>query len=90
MSLAFLIPYAHLGHWYVQLAFAVPSLLIIGFMWRDSRRRKRQGKRTPRAKRVPGKRAPPGTRVPPGKRVPPGSRVPPGDPVPPGEDKPGR
>jgi hypothetical protein len=65
MSLALLIPYAHLGHWYVQIAFAVPSLLIIGFMWRDSRRRKRQG-------RPPGKRVPPGTRVPPGKPAPPG------------------
>lgn len=55
MSLAFVIPSAHLGHWYVQLAFAVPSLLIIGFMWRDSRRRKRQAKRVP-----PGRRVPPG------------------------------
>jgi hypothetical protein len=24
------IPFAHLGHWYVQLAFAAPALLIIG------------------------------------------------------------
>jgi hypothetical protein len=53
MSLALLIPYAHLGHWYVQLAFAVPSLLIIGFMWRDSRRRKRRGKRVPPGKDKP-------------------------------------
>jgi len=54
MIAALLLPYAHLGHWYVQLAFAVPSLLIIGFMWRDSRRRKRQGKRA-----TPGKQVPP-------------------------------
>ena len=60
MIAALLLPYAHLGHWYVQLAFAVPSLLIIGFMWRDSRRRKRQGKRQ-------GKRATPGKQVPPAK-----------------------
>jgi hypothetical protein len=39
---------AHLGHWYVQLAFAVPSLLIIGVIGRDSlrkRRAARKGKR---------------------------------------------
>ncbi len=70
MSLALLIPYAHLGHWYVQLAFAVPSLLIIGFMWRDSRRRKRQGKGGPRTKRVAGQQVPPGARVPPGEDEP--------------------
>ena len=34
-----MIAFAHLGHWYVQLAFAVPALLIIGFMTRDSLRR---------------------------------------------------
>jgi hypothetical protein len=33
---------AHLGHWYVQIAFAVPSLLIIGYMGRDSLRRRRR------------------------------------------------
>jgi hypothetical protein len=32
---------AHLGHWYVQIAFAVPSLVLITVMVRDSRRRKR-------------------------------------------------
>ncbi len=36
---------AHLGHWYVQLAFAVPALLLIGYMTRDSLRRKRQERR---------------------------------------------
>lgn len=36
---------AHLGHWYVQLAFAVPALLIIGYMSRDSMRRKRSARR---------------------------------------------
>jgi hypothetical protein len=33
---------AHLGHWYVQIAFAVPSLLLIGYMTRDSLRRRRR------------------------------------------------
>jgi membrane protein implicated in regulation of membrane protease activity len=33
---------AHLGHWYVQIAFAVPSLVIIVVMVRDSRRRRRE------------------------------------------------
>ncbi len=32
---------AHLGHWYVQLAFAGPALVIIGYMSRDSMKRKR-------------------------------------------------
>ena len=36
---------AHLGHWYVQLAFAVPALLLIVYMTRDSLRRKRQERR---------------------------------------------
>jgi hypothetical protein len=36
---------AHLGHWYVQLAFAVPALLLIAYMTRDSLRRKRQERR---------------------------------------------
>ncbi|MBV8954561.1 MAG: hypothetical protein JO153_11140 [Solirubrobacterales bacterium] len=31
---------AHLGHWYVQLAFAVPALVIIGYIGRDSLRRR--------------------------------------------------
>jgi hypothetical protein len=31
---------AHLGHWYVQLAFAAPALLIIGYIARDSLRRR--------------------------------------------------
>jgi hypothetical protein len=34
------IPYAHLGHWYVQLAFAAPALAVIGYMARDSLRRR--------------------------------------------------
>lgn len=33
---------AHLGHWYVQLAFAVPALAIIAVMSRDSLRRRRK------------------------------------------------
>jgi hypothetical protein len=33
---------AHLGHWYVQLAFAGPALVIIGYMSRDSMKRKRK------------------------------------------------
>jgi hypothetical protein len=36
---------AHLGHWYVQLAFAVPALALIGFMTRDSVKRKRRERR---------------------------------------------
>jgi hypothetical protein len=36
---------AHLGHWYVQIAFAVPSLVIIGVMTRDSARRRRRERR---------------------------------------------
>jgi hypothetical protein len=38
------LPLAHLGHWYVQIAFAVPSLLIIGYMGRDSLRRRRRAR----------------------------------------------
>jgi hypothetical protein len=36
---------AHLGHWYVQLAFAAPALVIIGYMARDTARRKRRERR---------------------------------------------
>jgi hypothetical protein len=36
---------AHLGHWYVQLAFAAPALVIIGYMSRDSMKRKRNAER---------------------------------------------
>jgi hypothetical protein len=36
---------AHLGHWYVQLAFAVPALVIIGYMSRDSIKRRRDTER---------------------------------------------
>jgi hypothetical protein len=32
--------YACLGHWYVQIAFAGPSLLVFGVMARDSIRRR--------------------------------------------------
>jgi hypothetical protein len=32
--------YACLGHWYVQIAFAGPSLLIFGAMARDNLRRR--------------------------------------------------
>jgi hypothetical protein len=37
---------AHLGHWYVQLAFAAPSLVIIGVMARDATRRRRRQRKT--------------------------------------------
>ncbi|MGZ4173366.1 MAG: hypothetical protein ACXVQR_02695 [Solirubrobacteraceae bacterium] len=43
--MALALPSAHLGHWYVQIAFAVPSLLIIGYMARDSLRRRRRARR---------------------------------------------
>jgi hypothetical protein len=39
--------FAHLGHWYVQLAFAAPALVIIGYMTRDSLRRRRRRRRKP-------------------------------------------
>jgi hypothetical protein len=67
---ALAIPSAHLGHWYVQIAFAVPSLLIIGFMGRDSLRRRRRARREekrPGAAR-PGERPRPGPRGRPGER----------------------
>jgi hypothetical protein len=35
---------AHLGHWYVQLAFAGPALAVLGYMGRDSLRRRRERK----------------------------------------------
>jgi hypothetical protein len=40
-----LIVCAHLGHWYIQLAFAAPALAIIAYMTRDSLRRKRVERR---------------------------------------------
>jgi hypothetical protein len=36
---------AHLGHWYVQLAFAGPALVIIGYLLRDSVRRRLRERR---------------------------------------------
>jgi membrane protein implicated in regulation of membrane protease activity len=51
---ALLVP-AHLGHWYVQIAFAAPALVIIGYLLRDSVRRRlreRRGESEP----TPGKR----------------------------------
>ena len=39
---------AHLGHWYVQLAFAVPALAVLGYMGRDSLRRRRRERKTRR------------------------------------------
>jgi hypothetical protein len=39
--------FAHLGHWYVQLAFAAPALVIIGYMTRDSVRRRRRRRHKP-------------------------------------------
>ena len=34
--------FAHFGHWYFQIAFAVPSLILIVVVSRDSRRRRRR------------------------------------------------
>jgi hypothetical protein len=42
---------AHLGHWYIQLAFAAPALLIIGYMARDSIRRRLRQRRERRDRR---------------------------------------
>ena len=41
IGIGFVAP-AHLGHWYVQLAFAAPALVVIGYMTRDSLRRRRE------------------------------------------------
>jgi hypothetical protein len=49
MSPATVVPYAHLGHWYVQLAFAAPALAIIGYVMRDSLRRRLRERRAARA-----------------------------------------
>lgn len=40
--------YAHLGHWYVQLAFAAPALALIAYMTRDSLRRRLRERRKQR------------------------------------------
>jgi membrane protein implicated in regulation of membrane protease activity len=56
-----MLTYAHLGHWYVQLAFAAPALVVIGYMARDSvrrRRRERQNARGDKQSR-PAKRSQP-------------------------------
>jgi hypothetical protein len=37
---------AHLGHWYFQVLFAVPALAIIGYMARDSWRKRRRDRRS--------------------------------------------
>ena len=50
------IPFAHLGHWYVQLAFALPAILILAVMGRDSLRRRwrrRRGQDPPPKGRKP-------------------------------------
>lgn len=45
-----LLLYAHLGHWYVQLPFVVPSLVIMIYMARTNLRdRKRRRQKTDRA-----------------------------------------
>lgn len=40
------IPIAHFGHWYVQIAFAAPALVILAYMlvtsWRHRARERRQ------------------------------------------------
>ena len=43
-----MIEYAHLGHWYFQLAFAAPALALIAYMTRDSLRRKLRERRKQR------------------------------------------
>jgi hypothetical protein len=53
VSTATIVPYAHLGHWYVQLAFAVPALAIIGYMMRDSLRRRLRERRNAASKQPP-------------------------------------
>jgi hypothetical protein len=45
VSTSALLVLAHLGHWYVQLAFAGPALVIIGFLARDSLRRRLRERR---------------------------------------------
>ncbi len=40
-----MVAFAHLGHWYVQLLFAIPSIGIIGYMARDSLRRRAAARR---------------------------------------------
>jgi membrane protein implicated in regulation of membrane protease activity len=42
---------AHLGHWYVQLAFAAPAIVVIAYMTRDSLRRRRERRRDPGRRR---------------------------------------
>ena len=49
VNLATVVPSAHLGHWYVQLAFAAPALAIIGYIMRDSLRRRLRERRAARA-----------------------------------------
>jgi hypothetical protein len=46
---ATIVPSAHLGHWYVQLAFAAPALAIIGYVMRDSLRRRLRERRAARS-----------------------------------------
>jgi hypothetical protein len=56
---------AHLGHWYVQLAFAVPALIVIGYIARDSLRRRwreRRGGRPDADARKPPERPGPRNR----------------------------
>jgi hypothetical protein len=45
---------AHLVHWYVQLAFVAPALVIIGYIGRDSLRRRWLGRE--RASQAPSRR----------------------------------
>ncbi len=40
-----MVAFAHLGHWYIQILFAVPALGIIGYMTRDSLRKRAAAKR---------------------------------------------
>ncbi len=54
MSASALLVFAHLGHWYVQIAFAAPALVIIGYLLRDSIRRRLRERRGD-SEREPGK-----------------------------------
>jgi hypothetical protein len=40
-----LLTLACLGHWYVQILFAVPTVGVLGYMTRDSLVRKRNARR---------------------------------------------
>lgn len=47
------IPLAHFGHWYVQIIFAVPVLLLAGALGVDNLRKRRGQRRAARGARSP-------------------------------------